>query len=141
MADFLSEEWFELERSILADLDPRPGVNLDLVVKVAKGPDGDVTLHQQVVDGVLESAGFGSGPGDGATEVKASWEDAVAIATGEADPHVFYMQGRTKLSGDMHSLLIHLRPVTTSEPFTSRWADLLSPVSYTHLTLPTICSV
>lgn len=125
MAKFLSEEFFAEELAALKSLDEMPGVAIDLQIKVTDGPDGDTTCFQQVVDGQLVAAGLGKSPGKMTTEVKAKWADAVAIARGQADPHVFYMQGRTKLSGDMHALLIHLRPVTTSEAFAAAWAKLM----------------
>ena len=126
MAAFLSEEWLAAEVDALGGLPERDGVDLNLEIKVADGPDGDVSVYQQVVGGRLVGAGHGKSPDSGATEVKASWDDALAIARGEADPHVWYMQGRTKLSGDMHALLIHLRPVTTSPEFVTGWGELMA---------------
>lgn len=129
MPVFLSEEWFEAELAALGSLPEVADVELELALKVTGGPDGDITCFQQVADGVLVGAGLGKSPGKKATEVKAVWEDALAIARGEADPHVFYMQGRTKLSGDMHALLIHLRPVTTSPEFSEAWSSLMATTS------------
>jgi hypothetical protein len=129
MASFLSPEWFDLQLELLGALPKQKGVNLELQMSVEATPDGTVMVHQVVTDGRLTAAGIGAAD-DAVTELTVQYDDAVAVAKGEVDPHVRYMQGRIKLKGSMPPLLLHLRPVTASEAFATAWGDLVGRTDF-----------
>lgn len=70
---------------------------------VTDGPEGDVTYHLQVGDGV---ATFGAGPADPEDVcMRQTWETAIAVATGELAAQEAFITGRILLTGDQQALL------------------------------------
>jgi predicted lipid carrier protein YhbT len=76
-----------------------PGPSVAVQVVVSGGSAGDVTAHLTLADGVVVEASVGEAaePDIAFTAVAA---DAVAIANGDLDPSVAFMQGRLKTTGD-----------------------------------------
>ena len=111
-AAFLSDEWFELQRSLGAELPERPGATARVQQIVTGGPDGEVRYVHTVVDGRTTDVVRG---GDDSADVTFtnSYADAQSLARGELDPSVLFMQGRTKMAGDMGKVLA-LMPVVRS---------------------------
>ena len=102
MARFLSAEWIDVVRATA------PAVG-DATVECAVngGPDGDVKLHvagDAVALGALADADV---------SLTVPYPDAVAIAQGELEPSVAFMQGRMKTAGDPGKLLDLLAATAT----------------------------
>ena len=112
-APFLSEEWLDLLRSLGADLPERTGASARVQHVVTGTPDGEVRYLHTIVDGRTTELAFGS---DDAADVTftTTYADAQALARGELDARVHFMQGRTKMAGDMGKVLA-LMPVTSSD--------------------------
>ena len=94
MARFLSAEWIEVVRSAA----PSVG-DASVECAVLGGPDGDVKLHvagNDVALGALAGADV---------SLTVLYVEAIAIAQGELEPSVAFMQGRMKTAGDPGKLL------------------------------------
>ena len=117
MADaaFLSEPWFERQRTLGADLPERPGASGRVQHVVTGTPEGEVRYVITVADGRTAEVSVG---GDDSADVTYTntHADALALAIGELDPSVLFMQGRTKMAGDMGTVLA-LMPVTRSAEY------------------------
>jgi predicted lipid carrier protein YhbT len=104
MARFLTEDWFELLRSVGESAPERPGASARVQCTVSGGPDGDVTFHLAVDEGRLVAAELGPDPHGPPVTLTAGYDVAVAVASGELDPGAAFMQGRIKVAGDMSHL-------------------------------------
>jgi predicted lipid carrier protein YhbT len=109
---FLSEAWTDLHRSLGAGLPERSGASARVQHIVSGVPDGEVRYVVTVVDGRTTEITLG---GDDTADVTFTntYADARALARGELDPSVLFMQGRTKMAGDMGKVLA-LMPVIRS---------------------------
>jgi predicted lipid carrier protein YhbT len=112
-APFLSDAWCELVRGLGADLPERPGATARVQHVVTGGPDGEVRYVHTIVDGRTTALEVG---GDDTADVTFTntYADAQALARGDLDPSVLFMQGRTKMAGDMGKVLA-LMPLVRSE--------------------------
>jgi putative sterol carrier protein len=81
-----------------------------------------------VVDGRTTHLAFGT---DDEAEVTFTntYADAQALERGELDPSVHFMQGRTKMAGDMGKVLA-LMPVTRSEEQRALLAAVAEQTAY-----------
>ena len=117
MADaaFLSEGWFERQRTLGAELPERPGASGRVQHVVTGTPDGEVRYVITMVDGRTADVSVG---GDDSADVTYTntYDDAQALAQGELDASVQFMRGRTKMAGDMGTVLA-LMPVTRSAEY------------------------
>ena len=112
MVAFLSEEWLALHESLGADLPERPGVSARLQFVVTGTPSGEVAYVLSIADGRVVAVRMGHDD-DADVTFTESYKDAAAIANGELDLHVGFMQGRVKFVGDMGALMAVL-PLTQS---------------------------
>ena len=114
-APFLSEAWFEQLRTHGAELPERPGASGRVQHVVTGTPDGEVRYVITVADGRTADVAVG---GDDSADVTYTntHADALALAAGELDPSVLFMQGRTKMAGDMGTVLA-LMPLTRSAEY------------------------
>jgi predicted lipid carrier protein YhbT len=110
---FLSEGWLDLHRSLGAGLPARSGATARVQHIVAGTPDGEVRYVHTIVDGRTTELAFGADDTADVTFTN-TYADAQALARGELDPSVLFMQGRTKMAGDMGKVLA-LMPVIRSE--------------------------
>jgi putative sterol carrier protein len=110
---FLSDAWFELVRELGAELPERPGASARVQHIVTGTPDGEVRYVHTVVDGRTTALVPGTDDSVDVTYTN-TFVDAQALARGELDPRVLFMQGRTKMAGDMGKVLA-LMPVTSSD--------------------------
>ena len=70
---------------------------------VTNGPEGDITYHLEVNDGV---ASFGAGAADPEdVRMQQEWSTAVAVATGELNAQEAFIGGQILLFGDQQKLL------------------------------------
>jgi hypothetical protein len=127
--EFLSAEWVERYRAAGADLPERPGVTARVEHVVTGTEDGDVGWWATFVDGRVVDAGRHELASDvGALVAGSVGADApplvtvtmplslaVAIASGDVEPAVAFMQGRAKVAGDQAALLRVLALSATPE--------------------------
>ena len=95
MAEFLSDEWV----AGLVGAGSSPGPTGTLQVVVTGAPDGDGKWHARIDDGVVAEAALGARPAPDLT-LTVTYPDGAAMAAGELDPSVAFMQGRLKTAGD-----------------------------------------
>ena len=102
MARFLSDEWIEAVR------EAAPAVGDSAIeCAVTGGPDGEVKLHavgHEVALGALDASDV---------SLTVPYAEAMAIARGELEPTVAFMQGRMKTAGDPGKLLDLLEATAT----------------------------
>ena len=104
---YLSLGWIdELANEVLASTaltDLARTHRIGVTQVVTDGPEGDVTYHLQVGDGV---ASFGAGPADPEDVcMRQDWATAVAVATGTLPAQEAFITGRILLTGDQQALL------------------------------------
>jgi hypothetical protein len=107
MANYLSEQWLAAWGRALGALPERPGADARVRRVVTGGPDGDVTYHLVLVDGRVTTTGLGPGEEPDIT-FTSPYDVGLAIATGDLDPSVAFMQGRLKVDGEpgpLHTVL------------------------------------
>lgn len=102
MAQFLSAEWLDAVRAVA------PSVGEENVeCSVTGSPDGEVKLYAKGAE-----VGLG-GLSDADVSLTVPYADAIAIARGELEPSVAFMQGRMKTAGDPGKLLDLLAATAT----------------------------
>ncbi len=70
---------------------------------VSDGPEGDVTYHLQVANGVTT---FGAGPAEPEdVKMEQDWQTAVDVATGKLNAQQAFVGGQIRLYGDQQKLL------------------------------------
>jgi hypothetical protein len=125
---FLSEEWLDRYRSLGESLPARPGATARVQHVVSGTPAGEVRYVHTVVDGRTTELTFGADDTADVTYTN-TYADAQALARGELDPSVLFMQGRTKMAGDMGKVLA-LMPVTRSAEQREALATLSAETAY-----------
>lgn len=107
MIRYLSLEWLDaLAADVAASDDMQAaaaGQQIGVTQVVTGGPEGDVTYHLQVADGV---ATFGAGaawPED--VRMQQTWDTAVGVATGSLNAQEAFIKGRILLTGDQQKLV------------------------------------
>ena len=104
---YLSLAWIrELTREV-ADSEALGELARDHTIGVTQvvtdGPEGDVTYHLRVGDGV---ATFGAGAADPEdVKMEQDWDTAVGVATGTTNAQDAFIGGRIKLFGDQQALM------------------------------------
>lgn len=122
MVAFLSQEWLDLHASLSTDLPARSGATATLQFVVTGAPAGEVSYVVAIADGRLAAVRLGRDD-DAEVTFTESFADAVAIARGELDLHVGFMQGRVKFAGDMGALMAVL-PLTQSDEYQTLLASV-----------------
>lgn len=120
MAQLLTQEWLDEQRSRAATLPQRPGASARIEYQVSGGPDGGVTFHTVLEDGHIVENRLGADP-DAEFAVILAYDDFVAVTSGELDPAVGFMQGRIKVTGNIGKMLA-VMPVTASQ----EWKQAMS---------------
>jgi putative sterol carrier protein len=95
VAEFLSDGW--IAAWVGRGSSPGPSGSLQLVVTGA--PEGDGKWHLVLADGVVTEAAAGTRSAPDLT-LTVGYPDGAAMAAGELDPSVAFMQGRLKTAGD-----------------------------------------
>jgi hypothetical protein len=116
MVALLSPEWLDRRRDLGAGLPERPGASARLQHIVSGAPDGPVAYVEVFEDGRLTAASWGPAEVSAVdVTINETYADAVAIARGELDLHVGFMQGRVKIVGPMGALMAVLPATQSSE--------------------------
>jgi putative sterol carrier protein len=112
---YLSQAWLDEARALATDQPERPGASATVQFVVTGGPDGDVKYYWVLQDGQLAEASIGQLP-DAEVTLTTGYQDSVAIQKGELDPNAAFMQGKTKVTGNMGKLM-QLMPLTMSPDY------------------------
>jgi len=112
---YLSQEWLDEARALAKDQPERPGASATMQFVVTGGPDGDTKYYWVLQDGQLAEASVGELP-DSEVTMTTSYQDSVAIQKGELDANAAFMQGKTKVTGNMGKLM-QLMPLTMSPEY------------------------
>ena len=115
MPKYLSQEWLDEARALAKDQPERPGASATMQFVVTGGPDGDTKYYWVLQDGQLAEASVGELP-DSEVTMTTSYQDSVAIQKGELDANAAFMQGKTKVTGNMGKLM-QLMPLTMSPEY------------------------
>ena len=116
MPRYLTQEWLDLNRELAQESPERPGATARIQYVVTGVPDGgDVSYYWVVEDGRLLEAQMGEDPAAEFT-ITSAYEDAMRVAKGELDANAAFMQGRTKVTGNMAKLM-SLLPLTQSPEY------------------------
>ena len=127
-AAFLSEGWFEHLRTHGAELPERPGASGRVQHVVTGTPDGEVRNVISMVDGRTADVSVGGDDTADVTDTN-THADALALAAGELDASVLFMQGRTKMAGDMGKVMA-LMPLTDSDEYRTAIATLAERTAF-----------
>jgi predicted lipid carrier protein YhbT len=125
---YLSQAWLDLQLAVTKDLPERPGATARLQHVVTGTPEGDVRYHQTIVDGRLAEVGLGDHP-DAEVTLTQTYADAREVAQGELDASAAFMQGRTKVVGDMGKVMA-LMPLLQSAQYRDALTELSRQTSY-----------
>ncbi|MGH2477937.1 MAG: SCP2 sterol-binding domain-containing protein [Candidatus Limnocylindrales bacterium] len=123
---FLGAEWLALARELFGNVAPCPGATAQVQRVVTGAPDGDVVFTLAFEDGRLVDAALAKGSEpvpDAELTITTTYDDTLAVASGDLDLSVAVMQGRAKVAGSIGALLAIL-PVTRSRDFRAARAAL-----------------
>ena len=123
MSTFLSEEWLAEARDALSELPAVDGADGVVQYVVSGAPDGKVQAHVEFGSGRMVAADLGKHPEPSCT-VTLTYDDAVALFSGELTPEVAFMAGRAKVEGDHRVWLLDLRPVRQGEATATAMEEL-----------------
>jgi hypothetical protein len=114
-ASFASEAWVAALPDAYGDLPPAVGAT-GVVEHTVTSPSGRaaVVYWTEFADGRIAAAGMGARP-DADVTMTSPRDVAAAVASGEVEPSVAFMQGRTKVGGDQAALLRLLAVTATPE--------------------------
>ena len=128
MVAYLSQSWFDLLRSSVADLPEQTGATGRVQHVVTGAPDGEVRYALSWSDGRLVDSELGNDPAAEVTFLQA-YADALQVARGEVGAEVAFMQGRAKVTGDMGTVMA-LMPLLTSDEYGRSIAALSEQTEY-----------
>jgi len=112
---YLSQEWLDEARALAQDQPERPGASATMQFVITGTPDGDVKYYWILENGQLTEASRGE-LSDAEVTLTTGYADSVAIQKGELDPNAAFMQGKTKVTGNMAKLML-LMPLTMSAEY------------------------
>ncbi len=128
MAKYLTQEWLDNARELAKDQPERPGATATMQFVVTGGPDGDIKYYWVLENGKLLEASLGDLDGAEVTMTTA-YADSVAIQKGEIDANAAFMQGKTKVAGNMGKLM-QLMPLTMSAEYQALQAKIRDTTEY-----------
>ena len=95
MSEFLDDEWI----AAWIGRGAAPGPTATVQVVVTGASEGDGKWHVRLDDGVVAEAAAGTVAAPDLT-LTVAYPEGAAMAAGELDPSVAFMQGRMKTAGD-----------------------------------------
>ncbi|GMU79975.1 MAG: hypothetical protein AMXMBFR46_27630 [Acidimicrobiia bacterium] len=125
---YLSQEWLDETRAMAAEQPRRLGATARIQYVITAGPDGDVKYSWVLEDGRLLESHLGA-IADPDVTVTAPYAEWVKIARGELDASAAFMQGVTKVAGDMAKWL-QLLPITASREYQQLQAQIRARTEY-----------
>ena len=128
MAKYLSQEWLDGARELAKDQPERPGATATMQFVVTGGPDGDIKYYWVLENGKLLEASLGELDGAEVT-MTTGYADSVAIQKGEIDANAAFMQGKTKVTGNMGKLM-QLMPLTMSPEYQALQTKIRETTEY-----------
>ena len=128
MAKYLTQEWLDNARELAKDQPERPGASAGMQFVVTGGPDGDIKYYWVLQDGKLLEASLGD-LADAEITLTTAYADSVAIQKGEIDANAAFMQGKTKVTGNMGKLM-SLMPLTMSAEYQDLQAKIRETTEY-----------
>lgn len=108
MSVFLSPDWFEAAADHLAQLQPVAGISASVQYVVSGCPDGKLTFHAEISDGMVASLQQGKAA-DPDIILSCSYDTALAAISGEQSPEAIFMSGALKVEGNHAFWLMDLR--------------------------------
>ena len=129
MAEFLTDEWFELMAGSASGLVEHLGLDLTVDHEIAGSPHGKVRFHVVFVDGRIAHVGPGK-HGEADCSLAAGYEDARALLVGELSHDVAYMQGRLKVDGAYERWVFAMEPVRSSPEFASMVSSVAAATTF-----------
>ena len=128
MAKYLTQEWLDEAREMAKDQPERAGASATIQFVVSGGPDGDISYYWVLQDGKLLEASVGE-VADPEITMTTAYADSVAIQKGELDANAAFMQGKTKVAGNMGKLM-QLMPLTMSPEYQAMQAKIREVTEY-----------
>jgi alkyl sulfatase BDS1-like metallo-beta-lactamase superfamily hydrolase len=125
---YLTQEWLDEARALAQDQPERPGASAAMQFVVTGGPDGDIKYYWVLENGVLAQASLGE-LSDAEVTLTSTYQDSVAIQKGELDANAAFMQGKTKVAGNMGKLM-QLMPLTMSPEYRGLQEKVRAITSY-----------
>jgi len=125
---YLSQEWLDNARELAKDQPARPGASATIQFVVAGAPEGEVKYYWVLEDGKLLEASLGD-VADPEITMTTAYADSVAIQKGELDANAAFMQGKTKVTGNMGKLM-QLMPLTMSTEYQALQAKIRETTEY-----------
>lgn len=115
MAQYLSQEWLDLQRELAQEFPERPGATARMQYVVTGTPEGDVRYFTVITDGRIVENTLGV-DAEAEFTLSTTYDDSVKILNGELDANAAFMQGRMKVTGNMGKLM-SLMPLTQSAEY------------------------
>jgi putative sterol carrier protein len=115
MAQYLSQEWLDLQRELAQEFPERPGATARMQYVVTGTPEGDVRYFTVITDGRIVENALGV-DAEAEFTLSTTYDDSVKILNGELDANAAFMQGRMKVTGNMGKLM-SLMPLTQSPEY------------------------
>jgi putative sterol carrier protein len=115
MAKYLTQDWLDVQRELAQEFPEHPGASARIQYVVTGAPEGDVKYCTVIEDGKVVENRLGDDPSAEVT-LSTAYADAVKVLKGELDPNTAFMQGKTKVAGNMAKLL-SLMPLTQSDDY------------------------
>ena len=128
MARYLTQEWLDEARKLAQDQPERPGASATMQFVVTGGPEGDIKYYWKLHDGVLAEASLGELP-DAEITLTSAYQDSVAVQKGELDANAAFMQGKTKVTGNMAKLM-SLLPLTNAPEYKQLQTEIQAITQY-----------
>ena len=128
MAQYLSQEWLDLQKELGQQFPERPGATARMQYVVTGAPEGDVKYFTVIEEGKMLQNELGS---DDQAEftLTSTYDDSVKVLKGELDANAAFMQGRMKVTGNMGKLM-SLMPLTQSPEYKAIQAQVAEQTEY-----------
>jgi putative sterol carrier protein len=128
MPKYLSQEWLDQARELAKDQPQRSGATATIQFVVTGAAEGDIKYYWVLQDGKLLEASLGELT-DAEITMTTGYDDSVAIQKGELDANAAFMQGKTKVTGNMGKLMA-LMPLTMSPEYQALQQEIRAVTSY-----------
>ena len=115
MAEWLTQEWLDVQRKLAEDQPERPGASARMQYRITGGPDGEIAYYWVLDDGKLVESSLGT-IDDAELTLLMTYADALNVQQGELDEQAAFMQGKVKVEGNMAKLMA-LMPITSSPEY------------------------